>query len=121
MGDTYVAMPCVKQKNAGLTAQPQMKLHPGYDSTFTAVDSTTRYKYLTYNNSGTLGQGSVMSTTADMLKFDDAYFNGRLLAAATINEAMTPAKLNNGTTYTSTHGYHGRRRQHELWPGLGNI
>jgi CubicO group peptidase (beta-lactamase class C family) len=99
MRDTYVAMPCVQQKNAGLTAQPQMKLHPGYDSTFTAVDSTTRYKYLTYNNSGTLGQGNVMSTTADMLKFDDAYFNGRLLAAATIQEAMTPAKLNNGTIY----------------------
>jgi CubicO group peptidase (beta-lactamase class C family) len=98
MGDTYVAMPGVNQKNAGLSAQPQMKLHPGYDSTYTAVDSTTRYKYLTYNNSGTLGQGGVMSTTADMLKFDDAYFNGRLLVAPTINEAMTPLKLNNGTT-----------------------
>jgi CubicO group peptidase (beta-lactamase class C family) len=98
MGDTYLSIPSIKQKKGGLTAQPQMKLHPGYDSTFTAVDSTTRYKYLTYNNSGTLGQGSVMSTTADMLEFDDAYFNGKLLAATTINEAMTPLKLNNGTT-----------------------
>ena len=101
MKNTYVAMP--NQKAGVLIAQPQMKPHPGYDSTFIAVDSISRFRYLTYNNSGTIGQGNVMSTTTDMLKFDQAYFKGKLLKASSIQEATTPVKLNNGTVY-----YNGR-------------
>ncbi|GAA4312331.1 hypothetical protein GCM10023149_07650 [Mucilaginibacter gynuensis] len=97
MKDSYITIP--GQKNEGLIAQPQMKPHPGYDSTFVAVDSISRYRYLTYNNSGTTGQGNVMSTTADMLKFDQAYFKGKLLKTSTLQEAITPLKLNNGTVY----------------------
>jgi CubicO group peptidase (beta-lactamase class C family) len=97
MKDSYISTP--GQKNKGLIAQPQMKPHPGYDSAFVAVDSIARFKYLTYNNSGTTGQGNVMSTTTDMLKFDQAYFKGKLLKASTMQEAMTPLKLNNGKVY----------------------
>lgn len=97
MKDTYLTPN--KQKNNELIAQPQMKPHPGYDSTFVAADSITRYKYLTYNNSGTTGQGNVISTTADLLRFDQAYFKGKLLKESTMQEAMTPVKLNNGTIY----------------------
>ncbi|MCQ6956339.1 beta-lactamase family protein [Mucilaginibacter aquariorum] len=97
MKDTYITMR--NQKNDGLVAQPQMKPHPGYDSTFVAVDSISRFRYLTYNNSCTTGQSNVMSTTADMMKFDRAYFKGKLLEASTMQEAMTPVKLNNGNVY----------------------
>jgi CubicO group peptidase (beta-lactamase class C family) len=100
MKDTYILMP---QRNSqihdNLTAQPQMKPHPGYDSTFITTDSISRFRYLTYNNSGTTGQSNVISTTADMLKFDKAYFNGKLLKTSTMQEAMTPVKLNNGTVH----------------------
>ncbi|MCF0074967.1 beta-lactamase family protein [Dyadobacter sp. CY261] len=98
MKDTYLTGPA-NQKADILVAQPQMKPHPGYDSTFVAVDSIKRFRYLTYNNSGTIGQGGVMSTTTDMLRFDQAYFNGKLLKASTMQEAMTPVKLNNGTVH----------------------
>ncbi len=37
-----------------------------------------------------------MTTTGDMLKFDAALYSGVLLKAATLAEAFTPAKLNNG-------------------------
>jgi CubicO group peptidase (beta-lactamase class C family) len=94
MKDTYVAMR--NQKAGVFIAQPQMKPHPGYDCTFIAVDSISRFRYLTYSNSGTIGQGNVMSTTSDMLKFDQAYFQGKLLKASSILEATTPVKLNNG-------------------------
>jgi CubicO group peptidase (beta-lactamase class C family) len=87
------------QKADSLIAQPQMKPHPGYDSTFIAVDSMKRFRYLTYNNSGTIGQGNVISTTTDMLSFDQAYFNGKLLKASTMQEAMKPAKLNSGSVH----------------------
>ncbi|MGF7042998.1 serine hydrolase [Mucilaginibacter lappiensis] len=97
MKDTYVIS--LYQKDDGLIAQPQMKPHPGYDSTFITVDSIARFKYLTYNNSGTNGQANVMSTTANILKFDLAYFKGKLLKTSTMQEAMTPVKLNNGTVY----------------------
>ncbi|MFA6249613.1 MAG: serine hydrolase [Mucilaginibacter sp.] len=97
MKDTYITTP--NQKHEGLIAQPQMKPHPGYDSAFVAVDSIARFKYLTYNNSSTTGQGNVMSTTTDMLKFDQAYFNRKLLKASTMQQAMTPVKLNNGIVY----------------------
>jgi CubicO group peptidase (beta-lactamase class C family) len=100
MKDTYIAMPGqANKKDERVIAQPQMKLHPGYDSTFVAVDSTTRYRYLTYNNSGTTGHANVMSTTADILKFDQAYFNGKLLKRSTMLEAFAPVKLNDGTVY----------------------
>lgn len=98
MNDSYVLLPGL-QKRRGFIAQPQMKPHPGYDSTFVATDSIPRFKYLTHNNAGTIGQGNVISTTMDMLKFDQAYFSGKLLKAGTVQEAMTPVKLNNGTIH----------------------
>jgi len=100
MKDTYIASAqCANQRGGRLIAQPQMKPHPGYDSTFVAADFISRFKYFTYNISGTIGQGNVMSTTTDMLKFDQAYFKGELLQASTMQEAMTPVKLNNGTVH----------------------
>lgn len=98
MKDTYVAGPGQPKYNY-LIAIPQMKPHPGYDTAFVATDSITRFKYLTHNNSGTTGQGNVISTTTDMLKFDQAYFSGKLLKGSTMQEAMMPVKLNNRTIH----------------------
>lgn len=98
MKSTQVA---IKQTDNRLTSQPHMKRHPGYDSTFELVDSFARFKYLTYNNSGTTGQGNIVSTMDDMLRFDHAYFSGKLLKASSMQEAMSPLKLNSGKVYFS--------------------
>ncbi|MTD69358.1 serine hydrolase [Flavobacterium sp. LC2016-13] len=86
-------------KNDKLAVIAHAKPHPGYDSTYIAVDSIPRYKYLNYNNKGTVGQGNIMSTTSDLLLFDKAFFDGKLLKGSSVTEALTPLTLNNGTTY----------------------
>lgn len=45
---------------------------------------------------GIFGPGNIVSTTGDLLRFDEALYNGKLLKPATLNEAFTPARLNNG-------------------------
>lgn len=70
-----------------------------YDSSFVNVDAIQRFRYLHYNCSGGTGQSNIITTTADLLAFDRAFFSGKLLHAATIAEALTPIKLNNGQTY----------------------
>lgn len=43
------------------------------------------------------GNGGIISTTGDLLKFDRALYAGTYLKRSTLDEAFTPAKLNNGT------------------------
>ena len=49
-----------------------------------------------YAGNDMAGNGNVISTTGDFLRYDQALYNGTLLKAATLNEAFTPAKLKNG-------------------------
>lgn len=42
------------------------------------------------------GFGDYVSTTRDLLRFDDALYRGRLLSGALIREAYTPVRLNDG-------------------------
>ncbi|KQS30837.1 serine hydrolase [Dyadobacter sp. Leaf189] len=119
MNETYVGGAEMSSKKAARpTAHPHMKPHPGYDSSFVLVDSMSRFRYLTYNNSGTVGQGGVISTVTDMLRFDKAYFDGKLLKTGTMQEAMTPVKLNNGQIYYSK-GMDTMAGEGEMTYGLG--
>jgi CubicO group peptidase (beta-lactamase class C family) len=68
------------------------------------VDSLKKYKWRTYNASGFVGQGNITSTTADMLKFDNALYGEKLLKQSTLNEAFSPVKLNNGKINNATAG-----------------
>ncbi|MCR8561416.1 serine hydrolase [Mucilaginibacter sp. BJC16-A38] len=43
-----------------------------------------------------VGEGYVFSTTPDMLKFDEALYNNKLVSAALLAEAYKPTILNNG-------------------------
>lgn len=47
----------------------------------------------TYNISG---EGEIISTTNDLLKYDQALYNGKLVSRKSLNEAYKPVKLNNG-------------------------
>jgi CubicO group peptidase (beta-lactamase class C family) len=73
--------------------------HPYYDTTYSYADSSSRYKYTNYNFTGTMGNGNVISTTGDLMKFDQAFFTGKLIKPSTMEEAFTPLKLNSGETY----------------------
>lgn len=60
------------------------------------ADSLKKNRWRSYNMSGFAGQGNVMTTTADMLAFDQALYKGKLLSASVLREAFTPAILNSG-------------------------
>jgi CubicO group peptidase (beta-lactamase class C family) len=104
MSSTYVSIyPYHTYNQDENCVRMHAKPHPYYDSTYLYVDSIGRFKYTNHNCSGTIGESNVITTTDDMLKFDRAFFAGRLLKATTIEEALTPAKLNNGTVYYNEH------------------
>ena len=42
------------------------------------------------------GEGEIISNTNDLLKYDQALYNGKLLNQESLNKAFTPVKLNNG-------------------------
>lgn len=42
------------------------------------------------------GNGGIVSTSEDLYKFEEALFSGKLIGKEELNEAFTPAKLNNG-------------------------
>jgi len=49
-----------------------------------------------YNASGFVGQGNIITTTRDLLKFDNSLYLGTILRPGTLAEAFTPTKLKNG-------------------------
>lgn len=71
-----------------------------------AVDSLSRtrdlkkYRYTDYNNDAATGASNIITTVNDLLLFDKAFFCFKLLKPATVQLAITPVKLNNGTYYT---------------------
>jgi CubicO group peptidase (beta-lactamase class C family) len=61
-----------------------------------AVADIPRYRIPSVILGAIIGPGNVVSTTGDLWRFDQALYKGRLLQPATLEEAFTPAKLNNG-------------------------
>jgi CubicO group peptidase (beta-lactamase class C family) len=89
-----------------------------------------RIRYETRTMGRTLGDQNVISTTGDLFRFDRALSNGTLLKQSTMDEAATPVKLNDGTTYADaepTIAYGGLRCSYALgWevcddPAIGKI
>jgi CubicO group peptidase (beta-lactamase class C family) len=63
-----------------------------------------RIKYESYNLGLTLGDQNVISTTRDLLRFDQALTAGKLLRQSSLDLAFAPTKLNNGQTYYEDFG-----------------
>ncbi|MDN3584585.1 serine hydrolase domain-containing protein [Mucilaginibacter flavus] len=74
-----------------------------YEKDFAAIDSVGQYRYFIYNCAGTYGEKNIISTTADLLKFDQALFSGRLLKASTLQQTFTPVRLNSGQIWYAEH------------------
>jgi N-acyl-D-aspartate/D-glutamate deacylase len=68
----------------------------GYSSSFENID----YHYL----NGILGDGGIYSTVDDVLKWDQGLYNAGLVKKSTMDEALTPYKLNDGST-TGDYGF----------------
>lgn len=68
-----------------------------YSSKLKRVDSIDRFHWNVHCLSGFVGQGNILSTTEDMLKFDQILYSGTLLKNATLAEAFAPNKLIDGT------------------------
>lgn len=60
------------------------------------VDSLKKYRWRLYNASGFIGQGNIITTVGDLLKFDKLLYSGKILKPSTLEEAFTPTKLKNG-------------------------
>lgn len=69
------------------------------DSVYMPAGQVPRYRYTDYNNSAATGASNIITTTQDMLRFDEAFFSGRLLQPSSMEEAFTPVKLNNGQVF----------------------
>lgn len=61
-----------------------------------------RYEY--YNTGFTAGDQNVISTTEDLLKFDQALYTEKLLKSGTLEEAIAPTILNNGEAFFDDFG-----------------
>jgi CubicO group peptidase (beta-lactamase class C family) len=59
------------------------------------VDSLKIYRVRMLNLSGFVGNGNIITTTADILKFDQELYAGKLINQSSLKEAFTPNKLNN--------------------------
>jgi CubicO group peptidase (beta-lactamase class C family) len=66
-----------------------------YSTEFENVDSLGNYGIRLLNLSGFVGNGNIMTTSSDLLKFDQALYSDKLIKPETYNEAITPTILNN--------------------------
>jgi len=91
-------------------------------------DSASEYYYVTILD-GIQGDGVVNSTTGDLFKWDQALYTEQLVKGATLQEAFTPVKLKNDSTFRYGFGW-GIDRHERLgkvvshsggWPGYGTF
>ncbi|MBU1014386.1 MAG: serine hydrolase [Bacteroidetes bacterium] len=92
------------------------------------------FDYLKYLD-GIVGDGNILSTTEDLLKYDDALNSGKIVSLNTLQELYTPGLLANGDTIEielkgQSYGYGWRIRNSSIgkivWhsghlPGISNL
>jgi CubicO group peptidase (beta-lactamase class C family) len=78
---------------------PQMAWGHLYDSTrqtYISADSFPEFNYTIWLGNR-VGPGRVSSTASDLLKWDRALYNEKIIDRESLNEAFTPAQLTDGT------------------------
>ena len=93
---TYIENLLLKKNNPDRTVNYEYPTY--YADKLVPVDSVPDDHKMIYNLGGFSGQGGLTSTTEDLLRFDNAFFSGKLINANDVNEALTAVKLNNGNT-----------------------
>jgi CubicO group peptidase (beta-lactamase class C family) len=72
------------------------QFYPNYYSDVPIRANTNKILSGNWQADKIVGYGDYVSTTHDLLKYDEALYNGKLLKDATLTEAFTSVKLNNG-------------------------
>lgn len=70
-----------------------------YSNDYVPVGTVSRFRFTTFNLSATYGASNIVTSTTDLLKFDQAFFKYKLLTKSTVDVALTPIKLNDGSTF----------------------
>ncbi|WP_343533298.1 serine hydrolase domain-containing protein [Pedobacter sp.] len=68
------------------------------------VEGIDRFRWRLHHMNGLEGQGNVVSTTSDMLRFDQALYTGLLLNASSLLLAFTPTQLSDGSLANASIG-----------------
>jgi CubicO group peptidase (beta-lactamase class C family) len=84
-----------------------------YASDLVPVKDLPGNKKWVYTLNGLVGQGGITLVAADLLRFDQALYNGKLVKARTLRIAFSPAQLNNNN-YADASSSAGA-----AWYGLG--
>jgi len=85
----------LKTKDVNSANSPALAQNYDYERMYTATRTKLEGDRGYYNNNGK-GASNVISTTGDLLLFDNALHNGRLLKQATLNAAQNYTHLRNG-------------------------
>lgn len=102
MNSSYIQTELSQNKDKHRAVSYQFNNH--FEMKFQQMDTLNDWKEWTYNLSGLVGGNNVISNTIDLLKYDRALYSGVLLAPATLEEAFTPVKLNNGENNKAVQG-----------------
>jgi CubicO group peptidase (beta-lactamase class C family) len=93
---TYIENLILKRNNPDRTVNYEYPTF--YAGKLVPVDSVPDEHKMIYNLGGFSGQGGLTSTAEDLLRFDNAFFSGKLINTNDIEEVLTPVKFNNGKT-----------------------
>jgi CubicO group peptidase (beta-lactamase class C family) len=93
---TYVENLILKTNNPDRTVNYEYPTY--YAGKLVPVDSVPDEHKMIFNLGGFSGQGGLTSTAEDLLRFDNAFFSGKLINANDVEEALTAVKFNNGQT-----------------------
>lgn len=102
MQSTYVQTSLAQAKGPHRTIDYIYNNH--YEMKLQLGDTLAEKREWAYNLSGGVGAGNVVSTTGDLLRYDQALYTGVLLKPAALQLAYTPVKTNNGKDNQAANG-----------------
>jgi len=102
MANTYVQTSLAQTKEPYRTLDYLYNNH--YEMKLQLADTIPDKKEWAYNLTGLVGAGNVVSTTGDLLRYDQALYKGILLKPSTLEQAFTPTNINNGQFNTAVPG-----------------
>ena len=94
MTHSYVQTNLSQTQESNRTVNYQYNNH--FEMRLQKMDTLKDWKEWTYNLTGLYGSSNVVSNSIDLLNYDKALYNGRLLKQSSLDEAFTAVKLNNG-------------------------
>ena len=104
MGHTYIRSRLIDQNPTDPNRSKNYDFPSYAPEKLVVADEIKKYKVSLINLGGILGPDAVVSTSGDLLRFDQALYGSKLLKVSTLQEAFTPARLNNGQPATGGWG-----------------